>query len=41
MSKLTDTIFDPEMPNIVRASRVGMASIIGLLLVIHGMILAL
>lgn len=41
MRNLTDTVFDPNMPHIVRASRIGMTTILGLILVIHGMILGL
>lgn len=41
MRNLVDTVFDPNMSHIVRASRIGMAAVLSLILVIHGMILAI
>lgn len=41
MSKLAGSVFDKNTPGIVRISRVAMATVLGLVLVIHGMILAI
>lgn len=41
MSVFTGTVFDKDTPTIVRVSRTGMAIVLVMLLLVHGMILAI
>lgn len=41
MEKLIGNVFDPNTSHIVRVSRIAGATVIALILVIHGMILAI
>lgn len=38
---LIGSVFDPNTSNTVRVSRIGMALVLGMILAIHGMILAI
>lgn len=41
MSRFEGTVFDPNTPNVVRLSRLGMGLVLSMILLIQGMILAI
>lgn len=41
MNRFSGTVLDPDLPNVIRFSRIGMMFILSMVLLIQGMIFAL